>query len=187
VRRRVWIITAATAFGLVVAARAARADDELEAHARSKLLWDGPSLVLDPVLLPRLEGLGAAEERERTPLRLGPRTRLVLEGVHWANQDTAERQHVDVVARGWRAAARLSYDFGFLRLGASASVDHVDTRFGSGSYVDLGVSLSRTVRLSRWMTAWISLSLGRRRWQGSPPAGEADSTEAMLTVGTTFR
>jgi len=75
-----------------------------------------------------------------------------------------------------------------LRFGAGVSVAHVDTRFGSGSYVDLGLSLSRTVRLSRWMTAWISLSFGRRRWlDSSPPAGEADATEAMLTIGTTFR
>ncbi|MDB4960144.1 MAG: hypothetical protein JWP01_143 [Myxococcales bacterium] len=50
-----------------------------------------------------------------------------------------------------------------------------------------GVSVSRTVRLSRWMTGWISLDVGRQEWIDRAPPGEADSTTLALSIGTTFR
>lgn len=174
--------------GLAVRARPARADEALEAHESADPPRAGRWLELDPTLRPRLEGLGAVEERHRSELRLGPRTRAVLEGSWWANEDDGPLPVLDLPARGWRAALRLSHDFGFARLDANAGVSHVDMRFGSGSYVELGISLGRTFRLSRWMTGWISLGIGRRQWLGDqPPAAESDATEVMLRIGTTFR
>lgn len=175
---------------LVVRARPARADEALEVHESPEPPRAGRWLELDPTLRPRLEGLGAAQETYRSERRLGLRTRAVLESVRWANEDDDEDTlpALDLPGRGWRAALRLSHDFGFARLDANVSVNHVDMRFGSGSYVDLGISLGRTFRLSRWMTGWISLGIGRRQWVGDqPPADESDATELMLRIGTTFR
>jgi hypothetical protein len=175
--------------GLVAGAPPVRGDDGLEVRARSELLDPGPRLELDPVLPPLLVGLGATAQVDRTELRIGADTRVVLEGVRWIHDDAAALPHVDLPARGWRAAVRLSRDLGFAHLEAGASLDEVDSRFGSGRHVDLGLSIRRTFRLSRWMTAWISLGVGRRRWLGDepPPAGESDATSVMLRVGTTFR
>jgi len=66
-------------------------------------------------------------------------------------------------------------------------VNHLDTRYGRGTYYDLRISLFRTLRLSKWMTAWIALSVGHRQWADAPPAGEKSETQATLSIGTTFR
>jgi hypothetical protein len=178
-----------SSLGLVAGAPTARGDGEVEVREGGALLEPGPRLELDPVLPPLLQGLGATEEADRAELRIGADTRVLLEGVRWIHDDAAALPHVDLPARGWRAAVRLSHDLGFARVEAGASLNEVDSRFGSGRYVDLGLSIRRTFRLSRWMTAWISLGVGRRRWLGAgqPPAGESDATEVMLRVGTTFR
>jgi hypothetical protein len=174
---------------LLAAARPARADEAVEAQATDEEPRGGRWLELDPTLRLRLEGLGALEETDRRELRLGRRTRVVLEGTRWANEDGEPLPYIDLPARGWRTTLRISRDVGGgLRLGATASVNEVDSRFGSGAHVDIGLSLGRTFRLSRWMTGWISLGVGWRRWLGEePPAGEAGGTEAMLRIGTTFR
>ncbi len=174
---------------LLAGARSAWGDGGVEVRERGELLEPGPRLELDPVLPPLLQGLGATEEADGIELRIGADTRVLLEGVRWIHDDAAAMPHVDLPARGWRAAVRLSHDLGFARLEAGASVNGVDSRFGNGRYVDVGISIRRTFRLSRWMTGWISLGAGRRQWlgDGPPPAGESDATEVMLRVGTTFR
>lgn len=177
---------------LVAGAPPARGDD-LEVHERSTLLDDRPGLAIDPMLRPALEGLGAVEDKEQTRIQLGPSTTLVLEGVSWVSEDSGAsndslgRPALDPPARGWRANVRLSHDFGIFRLDATGSVNNVDSRYGSGTYVDLGLSATKTVKLSPWMTGWISLGVGRRNWRGTPPPGEAAATQVKLTVGTTFR
>ena len=171
-----------------VGVRVARGDDTPEVHARWQKPEHGPWLTLEPALQPKVQGLGATEETEGTQLRIGARTSLVLEGSTWLNKDTVKKPLLDLPGRGWQAALRLSHDFGWFRVGAAASLNHVDSRYERGTYRDVRVSVSRTTRLSRWMTAWISLEAGSRHWYGEkPPDGEADGTEAMLSIGTTFR
>jgi hypothetical protein len=178
---------------LVGAVRAARADDATEVREGSTLAREGGWLELDPVLPPQLEGLGAVEDGERVELELGPDSRLVAEGTWWQNderargKDGAPLPHIDVPGRGWGAGLRLSHDFGFAVLTWSGSMNHVDSRYGRGTYVDLGLSLTRKFKLSRWKTAWISLGVGWRQWAGQPPAGEAGSIGVGLTIGTTFK
>lgn len=170
----------------MVICREARADDAaLEARARELALRDAaPLLHFEPVLRPSLDGLSLAArtDTKRDVLRLGPRAIAEIEGTAWTTD-------LDVPARGWDAAVRLSYDLGPVRITAHASVHGVDARFGGGAYREIGVSIGRTFRLSRWMTAWVSLDIGQRHWlgEGPPPAGEADSTQIMLNLGTTFR
>jgi hypothetical protein len=173
--------------GLLVLATGAAATAQAEPPRHSELDRDGPWLTLDPVLTSQLEGLGAAEHTERVERPLGPHATLVLETSQWENDDKEMRAGIDLPGRGWRAAVRLAYDLGPVTLGASAAFAQIDNQLGHASHIDLGVSLFRTLRLSRWMTAWISLGLGHRRWLERGAIGTPDATEWMLTVGTTFR
>ena len=187
---------------VVVLATPAHADEEL--HEHSSLLDKGPQLDLDPVFRPALEGLGAASETERKVVPIGKHARAVFEGTWWANadNDVTGQRAVDFESRGWRAGVRVERDLGFATLALHASLNHVDVdvpnmpRYelggtsgppGSGTYYDVGVALFRKWRLSRWMTAWISLDVGQRVWLGTPPAGEQNDTRATLSIGTTFK
>lgn len=147
-----------------------------------------PSLTFDPVLRPQLQGEGGERDGKKTSLLLGPRTRATVEGVWWQINQDQLLPNWDVEARGWNAGLRIDHDLGWAQFQGSASVNRVDTRYGTGTYVDVGLSLRRTKRLSRWMTGWISLGVGIRQWQGTqpPPAGEKNAIGAMLTLGTTF-
>jgi hypothetical protein len=183
-RRAVLVIFTVT----VAAPGGAWADDALGVRAREAEATAGERwLSLDPVVPPMLRGLGAAEARERKVIRLGPSVTVAGEGSWWEQVDKPGRPMIDVEARGWRAAVRATYDAGPFQLEASGSIDHIDQRDGSGTYREAGLTVSRTFKLSRWMTAWIALGVGRRWWQGTAPAGEADATQTMLTIGTTFR
>jgi len=154
----------------------AQADDGIEVHARAE---QPPVLVLDPTLTSRFESLHADEANVHSVVPVGHGVDAILDNTTWANPD--------IVERGWRAAAGLTRDFGVARLTAMASYNGVDGWLGDGRYVDLTVALTRTFRLSRWMTAWISLSISVRSWTGTPPPGERNGAAAMLSVGTTFR
>lgn len=182
-RRAVWILLS------MVSASAAHADPELteSSEERSVLTRDpqGPWLTLEPIARPNLQGLamiGSTEDPHRTVLFDGRRGYVVLDGTSWTNDR-------DLEERGWHAGIRIGYDLGPLRVDAYASVNYVDTAYGRGHYRDLGISIGRTVRLSRWMTGWIALRVGQRKWlvDDKPPAGEQDGTEVMLSIGTTFR
>ncbi len=149
-----------------------------------------PVLVLDPMLRPGIETFGTVEVRHGARFHaLG--TRLTAAGIERLNER-------DVFTRGWQAQVALSRDLGLVRLTAQASVETLQSsnlivvpegtrRFGSSSYVDTSIALTRTFKRSRWNAAWISLSLTRRHWIGDRPVpGEQDSTQFMLSIGTTF-
>lgn len=172
----------------MLVAPAARADDALTTRARLDAEAHAHVLELDPELQPRLEGLGAVEQSTRTTLPLDVHTVAMLTLAEWANEDTADHPLIDVPAAGWRAGFRLARDLGFATVELHGELDHVESRYGRGTYRDVGISIGRTFRLSRWMTAWISLGLAHRHWLDQAPAGEpSDETTVMLTIGTTFR
>jgi len=162
---------------LLAATAHARADDGVAVHAEAR--EPAPTLVLDPTLTSRFESVHAAEQTAHAILPVGHGVDAILDSAAWANDDIS--QH------GWRAAAGLTRDFGVARLTATASYGGLDGRLGDGRYVDLTLALTHTFRLSRWMTAWISLSVSVRNWQGTPPPGESNGATVMLGVGTTFR
>ena len=160
-------------------AASAHADDGLSLHAEPHDAEPPPQLTLDPMLESRFETLHADEDSAAARIPLGKHLSAQLETTAWSNSDIAER--------GWRSAAGITLDRGNWHLTALASWNGVDGRFGSGRYTDVGVSLARTFRMSRWMTAWIALSIGQRRWSDNPPVGERNGTVLMLSIGTTFR
>ncbi len=166
-----------TAGPLLFLAATAHADDGLAVHAESR--DQTPILVLDPTLASRFETVHATEDSAHAIIPIGHGVDAILDSSSWVNDA--------IVERGWRSAAGLTRDFGVARLTATASYGGLDGRLGDGRYVDLTLALAHTVRLSRWMTAWISLSVTVRQWQGSPPPGESNDATVMLGVGTTFR
>lgn len=162
--------------GLLLVPALAHGDDGIELRARTE---QPPILVLDPTLTSRFESIHADEDEVHAVLPVGRGVDVILDNTTWSNPE--------IVERGWRTAAGLTRDFGVARLTAMASYNRVDGWLGGGRYVDLSIALSRTFKLSRWMTAWISLSISVRNWTGTPPPGERNGAAAMLSVGTTFR
>lgn len=178
--------------GLLVfgAAAAARADDGVTT-VRERGLFDPteePLLELDPTWRPNAT-LDAPETTARVTYTLGANTAVSFEASQWSlgTGDPTLGPPENTTGDGWGAAVRLVRKLGPLRVGAYASYQVLDTWYLRGTYVDLGLSIGHTFRLSRWMNAWIALGVGRRTWQGQSPAGEADATNFMLTIGTTFR
>jgi hypothetical protein len=160
-------------------AASARADDGLSLHAGPHDAEPGPQLTLDPLLESRFETLHADEDTAAARIPLGHHLAVQLENTAWSNRDITEH--------GWRSVAGITADHGNWHLSALASWNGVDGWFGGGRYTDYSVSLAHTFRLSRWMTAWIALSLASRQWSGTPPPGERNGATVMLTIGTTFR
>jgi hypothetical protein len=159
---------------------------------------DGPPApwsLSDPLWRPGLEPRDAQRDASSLPLKLGAHTWAVVEGSWWSvERDSASYAGLrDRPGHGWNTGLHIAHDFGMFRVDAGGTVGEVDGlddlghRNAHGAYTDLGVTISRAFRLSRWNTAWISLGVGHRRWQGAPPPGEADATQVMLTVGVTFR
>jgi len=169
------------AIALVVASLAtAHADDTTSIREVSVLHpGDEPLLQLDPVWRPNL-ALDAPLDTQRVVYALGERTVIALERENWSYDN-------GMTGDGAGGTFRLSHDFGPVRIGAYASYQALSTRAVSGSYVDLGLSVGRTFKLSRWMTAWIALSVSQRYWLDEPPEYEENATTFMLSVGTTFR
>jgi hypothetical protein len=173
---------------VLLVAAPAHADDALSARAHAEQTT--PLLVFDPLPPPALHGATAIEAHDDTTYQFDARTSLALAGTHWSASemlDHPEHTAFDLPARGWGASARLRRTIGSFVLEAGGAYDHVDSRYGSGSYVDLGLALTRYFHLSRWMTAWISIGIGNRIWLGQPPAGESNATQVRLSIGTTFR
>lgn len=165
---------------LLALARPARADDGSLTLREGTLVRPGdePLLELDPVWRPT-RALDAPIDIARAVV-LAADTLVTLESSRWSYDN-------GMTGDGWGATVRLARTLGPFRVSGFASYQALDTRLGAGSYVDLGISIGRTHRLSRWMIASISLGLWHRQWNGRPPPGEADSTTIMLSVGTTFR
>ena len=168
-------------------ARIAHADETTELHdgadASEALTRDphGPLLTFDTILRSNTEGFDADVKTEQTDFTLGPNTRARVESEAWTNPLLA--------AEGWGATARLAYNFHGIQFGFEAGYHRVDSQFAHGGYTQLGFSIAKTFKLSKWMTAWISLTVGRRAWLGQdgPPPGETNDTSAMFNIGTTFR
>lgn len=175
---------------LLVVSGTAHADPNDALHARAERLQEkhGPWLELEPIQAPDLESTDARRDQKLTAIAVGD-TLVLLRGDWWeGDRDDPQHLRVDQPGRGWRTGVRFARDLGFAKLSAGAMIGHVDTQNGSGTYRQIDVSLSRSVRLSRWMTGFISLGLGWRRWVGvQPPPGEANGFQTMLTIGTTFR
>lgn len=166
----------------------------LHTHARADGVFlryrgesQGPLLELDPVFdpiaRPNMEGLGTAETRHSSHYQLLGFD-ILVDGVERVNE-------VDTPHRGYRAGLRLSRDLGPFRLTAGYFRENTQSRFLEGTsrnYTERAIAITKTFKLSRWNTAWISLSLASRKWDGErPPEGEQDSTQLMLSIGTTFK
>lgn len=172
---------------VLLVARIAHADEATELHEDSTvpeaLTRDphAPLLSLDPFLRSNVEGFEADVKTERKDFALGPNTRARIESEAWTNPMLG--------GAGWGATARLAYNFHGLQFGFEAGYHRVDGQLTHGGYRFLGFSIAKTFKLSKWMTAWISLTVGQRQWLGDrgPPTGETNDTSAMLSIGTTFR
>jgi hypothetical protein len=164
--------------------------DDLSVRAGSLFHDPGePVLQLDLVPRPHLVGLGVTEDTARRAISLGSAT-ITLTGTSWKGfadavpLDGNERD----IARGSRAAIGFRYDLGWAQVDAEVSHNVLSSRYGSGSYRDMSLAISKSHRFSRWVTGWLALSIGNRRWDGVPPDGEAESsTTLMLMLGFTFR
>ena len=173
----------------VSAARPARADDDA-AHVEATTDDDeaAPRLSLDPLFGSRFEGFGAAEQRQRDERRLPYGLRLRLESVLWSTEADLPLPSIDVEARGWRASARLERDLGSgWVLGVGGSLSALDSALARGRRLDLGLSVSKAWRLSRWTTVWLSLGLDHHRASGELVEADPNATSFMLRVGGTFR
>ncbi|GEM_PF-5840408 len=166
--------------------------DDLSVRDSGSLFHDPgePMLKLDIVPRPMAVGLGVTEETHRTAIKLGARAMITMTGTSWKGYaDAVPRDGVpdNDVTRGSRAAIGFHYDFGWLQLDAELSQNVMSSRYGSGSYRDISLMISKSHRFSRWVTGWIGLSIGNRQWDGEAPDGEANATTIMLTIGGTFR
>lgn len=158
----------------------AHADDATELHEGLTREPTGPLLQIESMLRSNPEGFDALVKHESVDFELGPRTRARALANAWTNPLFN--------GEGWGTTLRLVHDFKVIQFSVEAGYQRVDSTFAHGGYAFVGLSLTRTLRLSKWMTAWISLSVGKRRWLGQqPPPGEADDTAVMLNLGTTFR
>jgi hypothetical protein len=129
-------------------------------------------------------------QERRLDVQLDAHTRLSLSGSWWSNQNDDEdhRPAIDLAGRGGTARAAVARKIGPLLFSASAALDQVSTDMegGRGTSVAYGLSISYSKRLSRSMTLWVALQFGQRRWLGTAPSGEANSTGAMLWLGMTW-
>jgi hypothetical protein len=169
-------------------ARAQPVEVSEEAAEEPALARDSGWLELDPLPPTSLEAMAPQEHTEATRVELFPGAVLDVSGTEWSNQDDHRTTPIDLPGRGWRAESRLAVALGggFL-LVANGAVAQSDTQFARGRYVDLSLAVVRTWKLTRWMTAWISLGVGARQWIGKAPDGEVDSTAIQLSIGTTFK
>ena len=173
-----------------IVVESARADDALSVDESFGHDSGEPLLTLDLVPRPGIAGLGVTEDTDRITLVLGQRATLTLSGASWRGYTDAVPVdgNEDELVRGARAALRFRYDLGWLQLDASASQNAMSSRYGSGTYRDVSLTISKSHRFSRWVTGWIGLSLANRQWTGQPPVGEEQSsTTLMLSIGGTFR
>ena len=141
-----------------------------------------PLLHLDAAGPIAAEAEGGLLDGRTAVLALGPRARLSAEGEWWRTGLAPSMFAEDLQVHGWRAGAELSYDLGLLRLGVNAAMD----RDGYSSHRMVGLFAYRTLRLSRWMHAWIVLGAALEEWDGAPPY-RRQGTTIGLSVGTTFR
>lgn len=165
--------------------------EDLSVREARSLLHDpgAPRLTLDVVPRPHIVGLGVTEDTRRAAISLGKRAAITLSGTSWKGYaDAVPRGGAESdVARGTRTAIGFHYDLGWLQIDAELAQNGLSSRYGSGTYREVSLRISKSHRFSRWVTGWIGLSLGYRQWEGTPPPGEADAWNIMLSIGGTFR
>ena len=116
---------------------------------------------------------------------LAPHAKLDLTAT-WRSVPEWRVRDNDLV-RWWRAGITGSYDLGWARVSAHGTYEHNENELGRASSFDVGLGLTRTVRLSRDMLAFFSLSLGRRQWLGRPLPGEFNASQLRLAMGIRWR
>lgn len=176
---------------VLVLAGIAHADEPTELHEGLTRDATGPLLHIENALRPQAQGFDSDVRSDQIDLDVGPHTRVQFESSAWARyEDGIPKGWTTSLfgAEGWSSTLRIVHDFKVIQVGFEASYNRVDSSYAHGSYALVGISLTKTKRLSRWMTAWLSLSLGYQRWlgEGAPP-GEQNGAAGMLTIGTTFR
>jgi hypothetical protein len=177
-------VRTALAIGVLAARAGPVLADEVDSihlsdHAEDAAL-PAPVLQLDPTLRPNGEGLGDSDVHHRNLFELPAGFQLVT--------DTVERRNdLDVTTAGWRVESWLHRDLGFATLTVGGGFEHIDSRYLHGTYRELGAAITRTFSWANGRIGRISLSIGQIKWSGGePPKGEANATQVMLSVGTTF-
>lgn len=77
------------------------------------------------------------------------------------------------LVRYWRAGGEVTYDLGWAKLRLFGMYVHQENELGRGQYIDMGAELVHERKLSKNVTGFVSLMLGRRTWRGIPMPGEA--------------
>jgi hypothetical protein len=165
--------------------------DDLAVRESRSLFHDPgkPLLELDITPRPNIVGLGVTEDTHRTAISLGKRATLTFTGASWKGYADAVPLdgNENELVRGYRAAIGLRYDLGWAQIDAEVSQNTMSSAYASGRYRDATLMISKSHKLSRSVTGWIGLSIGHRKWEGDPPAGEERSSWAlMLMLGLTF-
>jgi len=182
---RICVRAVITAAGLLVSGWA-HADDaaSVTVTERSPLLHpdDEPMLRLEALPAPVFRGIVNVDEGTLARIDAGAHSVVEVDVARISSQ-------LDVPERGWSAGIRAVHDFGWFTGALSARLEHTDSRFAEGTHYDVNLTLAKSKRLSRWMTAWVALSVGYRHWLGDalPPGESRDSLGVTLSIGTTFK
>jgi len=184
----------AFAYLIIFAAHIASADEpSIVVRVPERWQEDEPMLHLEERT--NAEGLGGSKQRATSMFQVGPNLRAVTTGEWWSNDPFADGKphpqsgELDNEARGWRAKFEATYDVGPFQVTGFVAAGHVDSAHEHGTYRDIGVSIGKRFRLSRWMLAWLGLTISQREWLGDngPPPGERNGPSVMLGFSTTFR
>lgn len=141
-----------------------------------------PWLHLDAIAPDSVDAEGGIVRRRGVLFDLGPRAHLSAEGKWWQTGLAPSLFAEDLLVRGWRASAELSYDPGPFRLSVNASMGRV----GDATHRTVGLFAYRTFHFSHWMHAWIVLGFALEQWDGSGPLPTGRSWTTGLMLGTTF-
>ena len=173
------------AAAILVVTRLAHAEPPMEVHATAEAHESDAPLPAEPTPALKLSLEALDLEDRSTITRTGP---LELRG-DWL--EPTDGVH-EAATRSWQAHARISHAFGktivALDLGAGNVVTDIAEGTASarsdvvsGSYYELGVSLTRT-----FGRGFISLAATARHWLDRPPLGEGDAVTVMLWIGAHF-
>jgi hypothetical protein len=177
---RTWVLLV-----VVVAAGNARADDDLGLSLRMRKVSEvepgEPLLHLDTATPLAADAEGGIMDRDGTVLDIG-RLRISGEGRWWQSGLAPSMFADDLPTGGWRAAGELSYDLGWVRVGANTSYGR---NSNTVTHKTTGLFVAKNFRLSRWMKAWIMLGFANEQWQLGDQVQRGRSIG--LSLGTTFR
>lgn len=171
---------------LLASSASVAAADNTSVRVNVRRLVDAPAepwLHLDAAMPDLVDAAGGLQDGRAVLLELGPRVRLAAEGTWWQTGLSPSLFAEDLDVHGWRASAELSYDLGWARVGANASIGHL----GDGGHRMAGLFAYRTFRLSRWMRAWIMLGASFEQWNVAGSPSPKRGTSVGFTLGTTFR